>query len=106
MPKITKRAVDALKTPTKRAFLWDTEVKGFGIVKRPTGVHSYVFNYRNRSGEDRRISIGQVGTITPAQAREKAEEHRDAVRDGRDPQQEKRTAKAAMTVAELLDQYL
>jgi integrase len=106
MAKITKRTVDALKTPGARAILWDSELKGFGIVLRPTGIHSYVFNYRNRSGDERRITIGQVGSLTPHQARQKAEEHRDTVRDGRDPQNEKRAAKAAMTVGELLDLYL
>ncbi|MGO4836010.1 Arm DNA-binding domain-containing protein, partial [Rhizobiaceae sp. 2RAB30] len=103
MAKITKRTVDAIKTPEKRAWLWDGELKGFGIALRPTGVHSYCFNYRDRHGRLRNITVAKVGAITPEQARDKAKEHQRAVQDGRSPLAEKRAAKEALTVSELLD---
>jgi hypothetical protein len=46
--KITKRTVDATQPADKRVFLWDTEVKGFGLQVLPSGIKSYVF--RNYSG--------------------------------------------------------
>lgn len=113
MPKITKRVVDAIETPEPRPngkprqqWLWDGEVKGFGICLRSTGVHSYVFNYRDTFGRSRNITIGKVGSQTPEQARRKAEAYRNAVRDGRSPLAEKRARARAMTVDELLNQYL
>lgn len=113
MAKISKRTVDAIRAPMPREdgkarqqWLWDGEIKGFGVCMRSTGVHSYVFNYRDRHGQARNITLGKVGSLTPDQARKKAEDHRAAVRDGRSPLAEKRAAKVAMTVAELLDVYL
>ena len=45
MPKITKRSVDSALLPKKGEgdrFLWDTELKGFGLRTKPSGVKSYV----------------------------------------------------------------
>lgn len=105
--------MDAIKTPSpqengkpRQVWIWDGELKGFGVCVRSTGVHSYVFNYRDRHGRARNITLGKVGTLTPDQARKKAEDHRSAVRDGRSPLAEKRAAKEAMTVGELIDAYL
>lgn len=104
--KISKRTVDAIGTPDRRKWLWDRELKGFGIALRPTGVHSYVFNYRDRHGTQRNLTIAKLGSITPEEAREKAKEHQRTVQDGRSPLAEKRAAKEAPTVGELLDRYL
>lgn len=106
MPKITKRTVDALALPEKRGWLWDTEIKGFGIALRPTGTHSYVFNYRDKHGRLNNVTIAKVGAITPEQARDKAKAYQRAVQDGRSPLADKRAAREAMSVDELLDRYL
>jgi integrase len=106
MPKISKRTMDAVETPSKRQWLWDTELKGFGVALRPTGTHSYVFNYRDKHGALRNITIGKVGSMTPDEARKQAEKLRREVTDGRSPIADKRAAKTAMTVADLLDAYL
>jgi integrase len=106
MPKISKRTVDAITTPEKRQWVWDTELKGFGVAVRPTGTHSYVFNYRDKHGSLRNITIAKVGTITPDEARKRAETLRRDVMDGRSPIADKRAAKTAMTVGELFDMYL
>ena len=106
MPKIGKRTIDGITKPEKRQWLWDTELKGFGVALRPTGTHSYVFNYRDRHGALRNITIGKVGSMTPDEARKQAEKLRREVTDGRSPIADKRAAKTAMTVADLLDAYL
>ena len=106
MPKITKRTVDAAKPhPTGRVILWDDALKGFGLLVLPSGVKSYLFNYRNRHGRERRATIGKHGAWTPDQARARAEALRRAVADGRDPVEEKRSAGTAITVGALFDQY-
>jgi integrase len=104
--KLTKRIVDAARPKGDRFIVWDEEIKGFGLLVLPTGVKSYVFNYRTAEGTNRRITIGQHGTWTPTQAREKAEDYRDIVRRGQDPLATKRALKELPTVGELLDAYL
>jgi len=106
MPKIAKRLVDAIDTPDKRRIIWDDQIAGFGIVLRPTATHSYVYNYRDRYGVQRNVTIGKVGSMTPDEARKRAERLRAEVMDGRSPLAEKRAARQAMTVGELFDKYL
>ena len=72
MPKITKRAVDAsLPNPTGGDhFVWDTEVRGFGLRVKASGVKSYVLKYRIGS-RTRRVTIGKHGSPwTAEEARE------------------------------------
>ena len=106
MPKITKRVVDAAEPRGERTFIWDAEVKGFGLVTQPSGIKSYIFDYRNAEGIKRRITIGKHGGWTADQARHKAEDYRRLVRDGGDPLGVKQASRDALTVGELLDAYL
>ena len=107
MPKISKRTVDAASPDTaRRFFIWDTEIKGFGLLVLPSGVKSYVLQYRTQDGDSRRATIGKHGTITPDEARAKADMMRRAIAEGRDPLAEKRDRRYAATVGDLLDAYL
>jgi integrase len=106
MPKITTRTVDATNAKVDRLVSWDSELKGFGLVALPTGVKSYVYQYRTPEGVKRRITIGQHGAWTAHQARRRAEELRQIVRSGDDPLKQKQDLRAAKTVGELLDGYL
>lgn len=106
MPKITKRLVDSQKPKKARFFIWDSDLKGFGLLVLPTGVMSYVFQYRTAEGRTRRLTIGKHGTFTPDTARTKARKYQRDVEDGKDPQAEKRDRRTALTVADLLDKYL
>lgn len=106
MPKISKRVVDAEKPGARPAYVWDTEIKGFGLQILPSGVKSYVYQYRTAECRSRRATIGKHGDWTPEQAREKAEDWREMVRNGKDPLGEKQKRREAHTVAELLDEYL
>jgi integrase len=106
MPKLTKRIVDASTPKAKRFAVWDAEIKGFGLVVQPSGVKSYVFQYRTSEGLKRRILIGHHGVWTPDQARKKAEDLRQIVRNGGDPLGQKRALREAVTVGDILDAYL
>ena len=83
-----------------------TEIKGFGLLVLPTGVRSYFYRYRTPEGRERRATIGKHGSVTPDEARNAADDMRQAVRAGRDPLGEKRERKLAPTVAEVLNAYL
>ena len=107
MPKITKRSVDAAAPdPGRRYYVWDTEIKGFGLLVLPSGVKTYFYRYRTPEGRERRATIGKHGTRTPDEARREADELRRAVGAGRDPLAEKQDRREAITVAELLDAYV
>src|ERR1700693_4614923 len=109
MPKITKRVVDASRSPTKtdRKFIWDSEVRGFGLMVTNRGTKSYVLQYRTAEGRSRRTAIGRHGSPwTPEEARQRAIEMLRDARNGVDPLAIKAEARKALTVFELADLYL
>lgn len=74
--RITKQAVDTLQTSPKEMFLWDDQLRGFGLRSTPNGAKSYVFQYRmgGREAPARRYTIGRHGSPwTPQSARKEAE---------------------------------
>src|SRR5262245_54724560 len=110
--KITKRHVDATQPRERDTFLWDTDVKGFGLKVTPNGRKVYVLQYRmaGRGTPMRRYTIGAHGIFTPEQARKEAEARRGEIRKGIDPGMAKRKALAdqlaAITVKGLCERYL
>ena len=106
MPKLTKRVVDAATVAAERYIVWDPELKGFGLLVLPSGIRSYLYQYRTPEGRKRRITIGQHGAWTPDEARKAAEDYRQVVKTGGDPLGRKRALREALTVGELLDAYL
>jgi integrase len=111
MPKITKRIVDAIQPdPTGReVFVWDDgdgALKGFGVRMMPSGIASYLVQYRTQSGRTRRLVIGRVGVLTPDEARRIAGSKLSEAAKGADPSQERHEVRVAPSVAELCEQYL
>ncbi|SLN18672.1 tyrosine-type recombinase/integrase [Oceanibacterium hippocampi] len=104
--RITKRSVDGAKPGERDQFLWDSDVRGFGVKVTPAGRRVFVLQYRQH-GRVRRYTIGTYGSPwTPEQARAEAVRLLGRVGDGRDPGTEKQAEKTAETVAELCDLYL
>src|ERR1700744_4407418 len=101
MAKLTKRIVDALQPTAKDQVVFDDEVSCFGIRVKPSGVKSWLIQYRNAHGQSRRLTLGSCAVLTPDQARDKAKKMLAAVLDGADPAADKRLAKSAVTVSEL-----
>ena len=86
--RITKRSVDAVAPGAANTFLWDDELRGFGLKVTPRGAKSYVFAYRlgGREATKKRFTIGKHGSPwTPASARQRAEELAAIVGKGEDP---------------------
>jgi len=107
MSKLTKRAVDALAPPEKgQAFLWDSELRGFGVRTIPSGLKTFILQYRNAEGRSRRIVVGRYGMLTVGQARDQAKIKLGAVAGGVDPAEENADSREAITVAELCGWYL
>jgi integrase len=107
MAKITKRAVDALQPDQHRdVFAWDGELRGFGIRVKPSGVKTFLIQYRNAEGRTRRLVLGQYGALTPENARDLAREKLAGVAKGEDPSAERHAVRAGMSVSEVCDWYL
>jgi integrase len=106
MPKLTKRFVESVKPAETDQVIFDDEIPGFGLRVLPSGVRSYLVQYRNRQGRSRRLTIGKHGKVTAAGARKDAQRIFDAVRGGADPVAERRAYIDAPTVNDLLDRYI
>ncbi len=119
LAKISKRTVDALKPGATDRFLWDTELKGFGLKVTPAGSKVYILQYRKggrvridggassaRWHPTKRVTIGHHGALTPEQAREKARALSGAVTSGGDPAALVAAEKHAPSVADLAQRFL
>ena len=105
--KLNKRTVDALSAPKSgQEFIWDTEIKGFGVRVGASGAKTFVIQYANDEGRLRRMKIGRFGAMTVEQARDQAKIKLGMVAAGADPAQERADARKQPTVAELCDWYL
>ena len=88
--RITKTVVDGLAAGGKDRFVWDDELRGFGLRVTGSGAKSYVLQYRmgGREASSRRYTIGKHGSPwTPQTARKEAERLMILVRQGTDPVQ-------------------
>ena len=107
--KITKTAVDNLAPGPRNAFLWDTEITGFGCKVTPAGRKVYILQYRTEGQDSRkapkRITLGKHGDITADKARKLAARALLKVKGGDDPRQF-RQSEADPTVAMLADRFL
>lgn len=107
MARLTKKAVDALRVPTSaQAFLWDGELKGFGVRVTKTGVKTFIVQYRNAAGKTRRMNIGRYGVMTVEKARDEAKIKFGAVAAGEDPADADDDRHQRTTVFDLCDWYL
>jgi hypothetical protein len=113
--KLTKRMVDALTAPepsrvgvkVRERFVWDKELKGFGVQVTPAGLKSFVVQYRLKAGGNRRTVIGRFGLMTVEEARKLAFEKLAMVSKGIDPAEDDQSKAAdALTVADICDWYL
>jgi integrase len=112
--KLTKRVVDALRAPepskvgvkVRESFLWDRELRGFGVQIMPSGLKSFVIQYRTPDGRPRRAVIGRYGLMTVEQARILAHEKLVAVSKGVDPLAEEAKAAGLLTVADICEWYI
>jgi integrase len=106
--KLTKSATEELPPAEADYIVWDAELPGFGVRVKPSGVKSYVVQYRNRkTGTSRRKTIGQHGPLlTFHKAREQARIILAEALKGNDPVADASAIRAAPTMKELAADYL
>lgn len=108
--RLTKQAIDALEPRAKPFIAFDPDVRGFGVRVMPSGLKSFILEYRPGAGgrnvTKRRMTLGRYGAMTPDQARRAALNALAHVRLGSDPQAEKSRQRASLTVGGLIDAFL
>lgn len=106
MPKLTRKLIDTLEPAAAEYCVWDTQVTGFGVRVWPSGGRSYVLFFR-LGGRSRKLTLGKAdGGYGLDEARDRAIQKLQDVRDGIDPQAQKVADRNALTVADLTDLYL
>jgi integrase len=109
MPKLTKALIAAIEPTGNEQFVWDTEVRRFGVRVHKSGRMAYVIQYKTPQGATRRLDIGPTDAITLDEARKLARARQAEIAQGRDPSAERKEARKAekpMTVAELCGLYM
>ncbi len=112
--KFTKRTVDNLQLPKSgQVFVWDSEMKGFGIRLNPAG-KTYIVQMRvkddtaiARNWKNRRVTIGRHGILTLQDARIMAREVLAKMSKGNDPVVERKRKEVQIkTLRTLADDYI
>ena len=110
--KLTKRTIGALPSPMAADMIWwDPDLKGFGLKVTPAGRKVFLVQYRPAGdrGNPRKYTIGEMGSVTPNQARIEAQRVLADRSAGRDPQREKQLTRrrlASEGVADLVAEFL
>ena len=105
--KLTKRTIDEIVTDAARdLYVWDDDLGGFGLRIKPSGVRSFILQYRNSRGASRRLTLGRFGVLTADEARKIAKTKLAEVAKGGDPAEERSQDRNAMTVSQLCTAYL
>jgi hypothetical protein len=108
LTRITKRTVDAVQANGADQFLWDRDLKGFGLKVTAAGNKVYILQYRKggRGAPTKRVTIGRHGALTPEQARKEAARLSGGIANGADPAVIRAAEKSAPTVAAFTDRFL
>jgi integrase len=106
--KITKRVIDGLRRPEPgaRLYVWDTELKGFGVVFHGTGNQKvFVLAYGPKNAR-RRVTLGTYGPVEVGKARELALAALAKESEGEDPAEIRRRRRAVPTFKLWVTEYL
>src|SRR5215204_4511492 len=107
--RLSKRSVDAISPETNRSTVWDTDLKGFGLIVQPSGVKSYIVRYRiggGRSGTLKQMVVGRHGALAPDEARALGRKALAAVAHGQDPAGVRAQARGAVTLSDVAEAFM
>lgn len=96
MPKVnlTVKKLESLKPKSTRIEYWDTSLPGFGVRITPKGDKTFCLMYRI-GGKLRRMTLGEYSVLTLADARDRAKDALELVRQGIDPVEERKRREEA-----------
>ncbi|NHT75075.1 site-specific integrase [Rhizobiaceae bacterium CRRU44] len=108
--KITAASVSEVMgsaLPATTTFFFDEDLAGFGFYRTAAGTGTYFVEYRPvAGGTKRRVKLGRVGTLKPAEAREAARKAVAHAGLGKDLAKERTDHRASVSVKALVDTYI
>lgn len=106
--KLSKSRVDKLVPHPKDYIVWDEGLPNFGIRVKPSGVKSYLVQYRSReAGRSRRKTLGQHGPLLSFnEAKKRAKLLLSEVIKGNDPVQDGQDRRIAPNITALAKLYI
>ncbi len=106
--RITDKLVRGLVPPeTGNRIVYDDKVSGFGVRSTAAGAKSFILNYRNSGGTERRITIGTYQDPWSVEAaRRRATTLKKKVSLGEDPLADRNKLRTAPTIADLCARYV
>lgn len=110
MTRLNRTAISGIVPPERgETVLMDADLPGFGVRVMSSGAKSFFVRYRvggGRGAQMRRLTLGRTETLTPEKARDAARSVLARVRLGEDPAGQKAERRSALTVSELIDEWL
>ena len=103
--RLTEKSVARITPRERDVFEWDDALPGFGVRVKPSGVKSYMIQYR-RGAISKRMTIGSCALFRLEQARDRGRRFLSAAKDSEDPAAERDKARKAPSVSDLADRYL
>lgn len=107
--RLTRRNVQGLQPAAKPVTYYDTDLKGFGLKIMPSGVRTWIVEYRPGAGgrgvAKKRMKVGG-SELSPEQARGAAELLLASVSLGSNPAAARAEERETVTVAELLENFV
>ncbi len=108
--KLTEREVKMKRwrpKPEGRFYLWDSDLRGFGLVVYPNGQRVFVIQYRMPDGRQQRYTLEKpYGVQTIDEARAEARALLVGVKEGRSPLVAREDQRGAVCVAAWIDEHL
>ncbi len=108
--EISKRTLDRIVPGEKPRIIWDSKLTGFGVKVMPSGTVSFLVNYRTdgggRKAPNKRMIIGRHGTVSPAKARQRAQEILGSVAGGKDPSSDRQDLRSTPTLSDVFESYM
>lgn len=105
MPRLNKTFVNKIPAGPQDRLYSDSDLPGFCLRVKPSGVMTWVVRYRNERGRQRSLALGKYGELTPGEARKLAKDKLADVRRGEDPSADRQRYREALTVGELTELY-
>ena len=107
---LTKRTIEALQPADKPWIAWDDKLTGFGLKVHPSGIKSFIVNYRTGDGgrraPNKRVVIGRYGKISAERARRLAHQTLGKVASGGDPAGDRAEARGIPVLGQAVDDYI
>lgn len=106
---LTNRVCNTAEKQSKRYHIWDSELAGFGLRVETSGTRTFIAKYRANGGgrraEQKVVTIGRHGPLTPELARRKARAILGGVAVGEDPAADLKAQRRQLKMTALIDFY-